>query len=96
MSWENVFFYIDNIIRIITLIGPIIEFVEKIFNKIFPGEGKGDQKKEIVMMIARKMLPPDVPEEVVSLAIDQVVDQLNKSGEFYHHKDLVEIQLGGP
>lgn len=96
MSWENVFYYIENIIRMITLIEPIIKFIEDLFKRLFPGEEKGGEKKLLVMKIAKILAPPDMPEEIISIAIDEIVKEKNKAGEFFHHKEGNDLQISGP
>jgi len=84
MSWANVFTSIENILRLITLIGPLIDFIEMLFGKIFPGEKTGDQKKAMAILVGRVIIPPEVTDEEFSDLIDGYVDQKNKTNEFNH------------
>ena len=84
MSWGSIFGNIENILKLITLIGPLIDFIEMLFKKLFPGEKKGEEKKAIAMMVGRSLVPPDVTEEEFSDLIDGYVDLKNQTREFTH------------
>ena len=84
MSWESIFTNVGNILKLITLVGPLIEFIELLFRKLFPGEKKGEEKKAIAMMVGRSLVPPDVTEKEFSDLIDGYVDLKNQTREFTH------------
>jgi len=84
MSWEVIFENITLFIRLMIMIGPLIEIVESIIGEIFPGEKVGKDKKEVVIKLAIRKLGDEIPVEVISFVIDEYVDQKNKSGQFKH------------
>ena len=84
MSWANVFTSIENILRIITLIGPLIDFIEMLFGKIFPGEKKGEEKKALASEWGRLLVAPEVGDAELSAIIEEEVAKKNLSGEFTH------------
>ena len=84
MSWANVFTTIENILRLINLIGPLIDFIEIIFKKAFPGEKKGEEKKALAMEWGRVIKGSEWTDEELSGIIEAEVAEKNKSGEFTH------------
>jgi len=84
MSWANIFTSIENILKLITLIGPLIDFIEMLFGKIFPGEKKGEEKKALAMEWGRLLVAPDTSDAVLSALIEEEVAKKNLSGEFTH------------
>ena len=84
MSWESIFSNIGNILKLITMIGPMIDFIEMLFGKIFPGEMKGPEKKVLSMELGRVAVGPDVTDAELSDLIDGYVHFKNKAGEFTH------------
>ena len=84
MSWESIFTNITNILKLITMIGPMIDFIEMLFGKIFPGEKKGEEKKALAMELGRVVVGPDVKDEDLSDLIDGYVGVKNESREFTH------------
>ncbi len=84
MSWANIFTSIENILKLITLIGPLIDFIEMLFAKVFPGEKKGEEKKALAMEWGRLLVPPEVGDLELSEIIEDEVAEKNKTGEFSH------------
>ncbi len=84
MSWESVFTNIGNILKLITMIGPMIDFIEMIFKRIFPGEKKGEEKKALSMELGRVVVGPDVTDNELSDLIDGYVEIKNRTSEFSH------------
>jgi len=84
MSWESIFKNIENILRLITMIGPMIDFIEGLFKKLFPGEKKGDEKKELAMKLGREVVGPYVTDDELSDLIDGYVAKKNETREFTH------------
>lgn len=84
MSWESIFSNITNILKLITMIGPMIDFIELLFGKIFPGEKKGAEKKALAMELGRVVVGPDVYDDELSDLIDRYVALKNGSREFTH------------
>ena len=96
MSWESIFTNVENILKLITLIGPLIEFIENLFKRVFPGEKTGVQKKAMAMLVGRVFVEPEVTDEEFSDLIDGYVNLKNKSGEFFHTGIGVDLQMTGP
>lgn len=84
MSWGSIFTNIDNILRLITLIGPMIDFIELLFKKVFPNKKKGEEKKALAMELGRVVVGPDVTEGELSDLIDGYVGLKNETREFTH------------
>ena len=84
MSWESIFTNIGNILKLITMLGPMIDFIEMLFGKIFPGEKSGKEKKKLAMELGRMVVGPDVTEEELSNLVDGYVGLKNKTHEFTH------------
>jgi len=84
MSWANIFTSIENILKLITLIGPMIDFIELLFGKIFPKEKKGVEKKALAMELGRVVVGPEVTEGELSELIDGYVGLKNETREFSH------------
>ncbi|MBS3918900.1 MAG: hypothetical protein KG012_14200 [Deltaproteobacteria bacterium] len=84
MSWESIFKNIENLLKLITIIGPIIEFIEMLFGKVFPGQKKGEKKKALAMEWGRLIVSPEVGDEELSAMIEEEVAARNDSGEFTH------------
>ena len=84
MSWANIFTSLENILKLITLIGPLIDFIEMLFAKIFPGEKKGGEKKALAMEWGRLIVAPEVGDLERSEIIEAEVAEKNNSGEFSH------------
>lgn len=95
MSWDSIFTNVENLLRIIILIGPLIEFIETLFKKVFPGEKTGVQKKAMAMLVGRVIIPPEVTDEEFSDLVDGYVDLKNKDGEFFHTNPRVDLQMTG-
>lgn len=95
MSWESIFTNIGNILKLITLIGPLLDFIESVFGKVFPGEKTGVQKKEMALSIGRVFVPPEVTDEEFAELIDGYVDLKNKAGEFLHTGPRVKDSISG-
>lgn len=96
MSWESVFISVTNILKLITMIGPLIEFIEGLFKKIFPGEKQGEAKKALAMNLGRVVVGPNVTDGELSELIDGYVDQKNNSGEFTHRSEKDDLGIGMP
>lgn len=96
MSWESIFSNVGNILKLITLIGPLIEFIENLFGKLFPGEKKGEVKKALVMEVGRVVVGPEVTDNELSELIDGYVALKNKAGEFDHTEAGTDLQMTGP
>ncbi|MDP2362674.1 MAG: hypothetical protein Q8M94_02770 [Ignavibacteria bacterium] len=84
MSWESIFTNIGNILKLITLIGPMIEFIEMLFKKVFPTLKLGKEKKELAMEWGMLIMPPQIGAEELSGMIEAEVLKKNESGEFTH------------
>ena len=84
MSWDSIFKNITNILQLITLIGPMIDFIEMLFKKIFPGEKKGEEKKALAMEWGRLIVDPDMGDPELSEIIEAKVIEKNQTGEFTH------------
>ncbi|MBM4338991.1 MAG: hypothetical protein FJ110_05570 [Deltaproteobacteria bacterium] len=96
MSWESIFKNIANIIQLITMIGPIIDFVEAQFKRFFPDKKMGSLKKQAVTSQVILMTGGDVPVKIVEEMIDGIVDEKNKSGEFTHTNPGTDVSMSGP
>ena len=84
MSWESIFTNITNILKLITMIGPMIDFIEMLFSKVFPGKKLGKEKKTMAMELGRVVVGPDVTENELSDLIDGYVSLKNGTHEFVH------------
>lgn len=84
MSWESIFKNINSVIQLITLIGPIIDFVEALFKRFFPGQKKGEIKKQVATSAVMLMTKGDTPIDLVEDVIDALVAEKNRTGEFTH------------
>ena len=96
MSWESIFTNIGNILKLITLIGPLIDFLEMLFGKIFPGQKKGEVKKAAAVELGRVIVGPGPTDQELSDLIDGYVELKNKAGEFFHAGSGDDIQMTGP
>ena len=96
MSWESIFTNIGNILKLITLIGPLIDFLEMLFGKIFPGEKKGEVKKAAAVELGRVIVGPGPTDQELSDLIDGYVELKNKGGEYVHAGPGVDLQMTGP
>ena len=96
MSWASIFGNIENILKLITLIGPLIDFIEMLFGKVFPGEKKGEAKKVAATELGRVVVGPDVTDAELSELIDEYVWLKNKTGEFTHTEIKEDLGLSGP
>jgi hypothetical protein len=96
MSWANIFASIENILRLITMIGPLIDFVEMLFGKIFPGEKKGEEKKALTVELGRVVVGPEVTDEELSDLIEGYVKLKNRKGEFVHSNPIDDLGIGMP
>ena len=96
MSWESIFTNIENILKLITLMGPLIDFIEMLFGKIFPGQKKGEVKKAAVMELGRAIVGPGLKESELSDLIDGYVELKNKAGEYAHAGEKDDLGIGMP
>lgn len=95
MSWDSIFENVVNVMRLITMIGPIIDFLEELFAKWFPKAKTGIQKKNIAMMVARTITGGGIPEDTLSQVIDGYVEGMNSNGEFSHTEAGTDLQMTG-
>ena len=96
MSWESIFTNIGNILKLITLIGPLIDFIEMLFGKIFPGEKKGEVKKAAAVELGRAIVGPGPTDQELSDLIDGYVEIKNKGGEYVHAAEKDDLGIGTP
>ncbi len=93
MGWANVFETVTNILKLISMIGPIIDFIEMIFGKIFPGKKTGQLKKEVAMKMAEMATGGKEDPEVLSAIIDGYVEEKNREGVFTHSLGFEESSV---
>ena len=96
MSWESIFKNITNILQLITLIGPLIDFIEMLFGKIFPGQKKGEVKKAAAVELGRVIVGPGPTNDELSDLIDGYVELKNKAGEYAHAGEKDDLGIGMP
>lgn len=84
MSWDLIFKTVTNLLQLITMVGPLIDFIEMLFGKIFPGEKKGEEKKVLAMQWGRLLVGSEVGDEELSGIIEAEVAENNESGKFKH------------
>ena len=96
MSWANIFTSIENILRLITLIGPLIDFIEMLFGKIFPGVKKGEVKKAAAVELGRVIVGPGPTDQELSDLIDGYVELKNKAGAYEHAGEKEDLGIGTP
>lgn len=96
MSWESIFKNIANIIQMITMIGPIIEFVETLFKRFFPGKKMGEEKKHLVLRLLGIAVDKSVPDDLLGDMVDGMVAEKNRTGEFTHTETEADLQTKRP
>ena len=96
MSWESIFTNLGNILKLITLMGPLIDFIETLFGKIFPGEKKGEVKKAAAVELGRVIVGPGPTDQELSDLIDGYVELKNKAGEYEHAGPGIDLGIGMP
>ena len=96
MSWDSIFNNVGNVLKLIIMIGPIIDFLEKLFAEWFPKAKKGSQKKEAALDLARVITGGAIPEDTLSEVIDWYVEGMNKTGKYSHTEAGVDPQMTGP
>ena len=96
MSWDSIFNNVANVIKLITMIGPIIDFLEGLFAEWFPKAKTGAQKKEAALDLARVITGGAIPEDTLSEVIDGYVEGMNKAGKYSHTEAIIDLQMTGP
>ncbi len=77
MSWNSVFSNVENILKLITLIGPLIDWIELLFKRFYPKQKAGILKRLTAISIAKKTLPESVTEDEIGSLIDAYVKNKN-------------------
>ena len=96
MSWDSIFNNVANVIKLISMIGPVIDFIEGLFAKWFPKAKTGAKKKEAALLIAHTITGGAIPEDTLSEVIDGYVEGKNSAGEFSHTIGLDDLGLNKP
>ncbi len=96
MTWDSIFNNVANVIKLLTMIGPIIDFIENLFAEWFPKAKTGAKKKEAALMIAHTITGGAIPEDTLSEVIDGYVQGKNCAGVYSHTETVVGLGIGEP